>query len=130
MFLIGLYIPYLINIISMAKANIEKSKVEIVEFKALTKSNMQLQLPNAKELSELKDIPIIITGFEVYQLPKYQLAIVKIRLNPNDSDMLYRTTSSVIIRQLNEIIKPILEQGKFVKAVVVKPKGKRYYTLA
>jgi hypothetical protein len=106
------------------------SKVEIVEFKSLRKTNSQLQLPDTKELSELRDIPIIITGFEVYQLAKYQLAIVKVRLNPNDNDMLYRTTSSVIIRQLNEIVKPILEQGKFVKAVVIKPKGKRYFTLA
>jgi hypothetical protein len=107
-----------------------ESKTEIVEFKTLRQSNTQLNLPNAKELTELKDIPIIITGFEIYQLPKYQLAIVKIRLNLNDSDILYRTTSSVIIRQLQEIVKPILDSGKFIKTTIVRPKGKRYYTLS
>jgi hypothetical protein len=116
----------------MASKNskMENTKVEIVEFKTLRQGNSQLNLPDAKELSELRDVSFIITGFEIYNLTKYQLAIVKVRFNLNDNDRLYRTTSSVIIRQLNELVKPILEQGKYVKATIIKPKGKRYYTLA
>jgi hypothetical protein len=104
--------------------------MEMVEFKSLRQNNTQLNLPDAKELSDLKDTYFIITGFEIYNLTKYQLAIVKVRFSLNQEDMLYRTTSGVIIRQLNEIVKPILDNGKFVKATIIKPKGKRYYTLA
>jgi hypothetical protein len=121
---------FLQNNISMASKK-EPNKIEIVEFKSLRQNNTQLQLPNAKELSELKDTVFIITGFDIYTLPKYELAIVKIRFSPNQQeDILYRTTSSVIVKQLKEIIKPILESGKYVKASLVKPRGKRYYTLA
>jgi hypothetical protein len=120
---------FLLNNISMASKT-KESKGEIVEFKALRQNTTQLNLPDTRELSELKDTTFIITGFEIYNLTKYQLAILKIRFNINDSDKLYRTASSVIIKQLEQIVKPILEQGKFVKASLIKPKGKRYYTLA
>jgi len=108
----------------------EPSKIEIVDFRSLRQSNTQLNLPDTRELTELKDTYFIITGFEIYNLTKYDLAIVKVRFSPNDSDKLYRTASSVVIRQLQEIVKPVLEQGKFVRATLIKPRGKKYYTLA
>jgi len=72
----------------------------------------------------------VITGYELMKSQRIgaQLAIIRFFIPPEGAEREAYTFSRVVIRQLEEEIAPIINQGKVVKAKVVRTK--RYLMLA
>jgi hypothetical protein len=77
------------------------------------------ELDNTKQLTDLVGQVIIISNVQFFETPR--LKIAKVTTDKGD----YRTTSEVLLKQLEDI-KKITDTGKKVKVKLTKKK--RYYT--
>ena len=95
---------------------------EIVEYRRQQKERVNL--------ADLDGVTIVITGYELMKSQRIgaQLAIIRFFIPPEGAEREAYTFSRVVIRQLEEEIAPIINQGKVVKAKVVRTK--RYLILA
>jgi hypothetical protein len=100
----------------MPKPVKEEKEEEVVEYHP---SKKIADLDGTEPLTNIAGRTIIIEDVEFYETGRYTIAKVKAK------EGVFRTTSEVLVKQLKEI-KQLTDQGKKVKAKVIK-RG-RYYT--
>lgn len=104
----------------------EQKMSEIVEFDKKIERQYTDQFSDIPSITAILNQPVIISAYRVYDFKNGE-ATKQVCVIDTDQGK-FKTGSDVLIKQLNEDIKPYLDQGKQVKAKIVKVK--RYYTFA
>jgi len=103
-------------------------EVDMVKFSEL---KPRLELPEEKkEVAELKGKTFTIVKAFVNKSQFHQGEYAIVVCKQGKEEFYFTTSSSVLIKQLKEIIIPVLEKGETVETTIDKPKGKKYYTFA
>jgi hypothetical protein len=97
-----------------------QKQTDIVAF-----TDLKPKLRNAEPLINLQNTEFVIEGYELEerQLGDRKAQIAYVKVNGKE----YYTFSQVLIDQLN-IMKPVLDQGKKIKATLKRQKNYYYFT--
>ena len=113
---------------SSSKKRDKKSKKEVDVMVKFSELRPKLDLPEEKrEIDELKDKTFIITRAIINKSQFHDGDYAIVVAKDGKKEFYFTTSSSVLIKQLKDIIIPALEKEP-VEVTLRKPKGKRYYT--